>query len=53
MEQAFVVYQKRRRFQQIYGVSMVEATGVEPVSENVSLETSPSAVDFLHSLTCA
>lgn len=32
---------------------MVEATGVEPVSENVSVETSPSAVDSFHSLSCA
>lgn len=32
---------------------MVEATGVEPVSENVSVETSPSAVASFHSLSCA
>lgn len=32
---------------------MVEATGVEPVSENVSVETSPSAVNYFHSLSCA
>ena len=34
-------------------VALVEATGVEPVSENVSVETSPSAVTSLHSLSCA
>ena len=34
-------------------VALVEATGVEPVSENVSVETSPSAVDSFHSLSCA
>ncbi len=34
-------------------VALVEATGVEPVSENVSVETSPSAVASFHSLSCA
>ena len=34
-------------------VALVEATGVEPVSENVSVETSPSAVDSFYSLSCA
>ena len=28
-------------------------SGVEPVSENVSVETSPSAVASFHSLSCA